>query len=110
METFSDEATGGLRVALERLRARLAEQVGDVAVLRAVERRRPEIDRLLADLERQVERVQRAAVITLVGATGAGKSTLLNALAGLRVAKEGVNRPTTREPVVYAPEIGRAHV
>lgn len=104
METFSDEATGGLRASLERLRARLREQVDDVAVLRAVERRRPEIDRLLADLERQVARVQRAAVITLVGATGAGKSTLLNALAGRRVAKEGVNRPTTREPVVYAPE------
>ncbi|MFM8410561.1 MAG: dynamin family protein, partial [Alphaproteobacteria bacterium] len=104
METFSDEATGGLRASLERLRARLREQVDDVAVLRAVERRRPEIDRLLADLDRQVARVQRAAVITLVGATGAGKSTLLNALAGRRVAKEGVNRPTTREPVVYAPE------
>jgi ATPase subunit of ABC transporter with duplicated ATPase domains len=43
-------------------------------------------------------------VITLVGSTGAGKSTLLNALAGRRIAQEGVDRPTTREPVVYAPE------
>jgi energy-coupling factor transporter ATP-binding protein EcfA2 len=104
MEAFPDQASGDLRATLDRLRARLREQVDDVALLRPVERRRPEIDRLLADLERQVERVQRAAVITLVGATGAGKSTLLNALAGRRIAKEGVNRPTTREPVVYAPE------
>jgi GTPase Era involved in 16S rRNA processing len=42
-------------------------------------------------------------VITLVGATGAGKSTLLNALAGRRIAQEGVDRPTTRQPVIYAP-------
>ena len=65
--------------------------------------RRPELDRLLADLDRQIARVQRAAVITLVGATGAGKSTLLNALAGRRIAQEGVDRPTTRRPVIYAP-------
>ena len=47
--------------------------------------------------------MQRAAVITLVGATGAGKSTLLNALAGRRIAQEGIDRPTTRRPVIYAP-------
>jgi len=104
MDAFPDEATGGLRALLERLRAGLREQVDQVSVLRAVERRRPVIDALLGDLDRQLDRVRHAAVVTLVGATGAGKSTLLNALAGRRVAKEGVNRPTTREPVVYAPE------
>jgi energy-coupling factor transporter ATP-binding protein EcfA2 len=79
-------------------------QLAVVAPLRAVAERRIELDGLLADLDRQVARVQRAAVITLVGATGAGKSTLLNALAGRRIATEGVDRPTTRQPVVYAPD------
>jgi energy-coupling factor transporter ATP-binding protein EcfA2 len=93
----------GLRLTLDRLRDRLREDVAAVDDLRAVTRRRAEMDRLLADLNRQIERVQRAAVITLVGATGAGKSTLLNALAGRRIAQEGVDRPTTRQPVIYAP-------
>ena len=92
-----------LRVTLESLRRRLQEQLAEVAPLRAVSERRPEFDGLLADLDRQIARVQRAAVITLVGATGAGKSTLLNALAGRRIAQEGVDRPTTRQPVIYAP-------
>jgi energy-coupling factor transporter ATP-binding protein EcfA2 len=92
-----------LRVALEALRRRLHAQIDVVAPLRAVAERRPELDGLLADLDRQIARVQRAAVITLVGATGAGKSTLLNALAGRRIAQEGVDRPTTRQPVIYAP-------
>ena len=92
-----------LRVTLESLRRRLHAQVEVVAPLRAVADRRPELDGLLADLDRQIARVQRAAVITLVGATGAGKSTLLNALAGRRIAQEGVDRPTTRQPVIYAP-------
>ena len=92
-----------LRLALDRLRVRLRAAVQGVTALRAVEERRGELDRLLDDLDRQVARVQRAAVITLVGATGAGKSTLLNALAGRSIAQEGVDRPTTRQPVIYAP-------
>ncbi|HEY0302904.1 MAG TPA: dynamin family protein, partial [Rhizomicrobium sp.] len=92
-----------LRLTLDRLRARLRVDVETVAPLRAVQARRSELDGLLDDLERQIARVQRAAVITLVGATGAGKSTLLNALAGKPIAQEGVDRPTTRQPVIYAP-------
>jgi len=92
-----------LRAHLDTLRSRLREDVDVVARLRAVAQRRAELDRLLGDLDRQITRVQRAAVITLVGATGAGKSTLLNALAGRRIAQEGVDRPTTRRPVIYAP-------
>jgi GTPase Era involved in 16S rRNA processing len=97
------EGTRELRVRLARLRDELRADVESVADLRAVARRRVEIDDLLSDLERQLERLQRAAVITLVGATGAGKSTLLNALVGRRVAIEGVDRPTTRQPVIHAP-------
>jgi predicted GTPase len=92
-----------LRTKLDRLRVRLHDDAAVVAVLRAVAERRAELDRLLTDLDRQVARVQRAAVITLVGATGAGKSTLLNALAGRPIAQEGADRPTTRRPVIYAP-------
>jgi GTP-binding protein EngB required for normal cell division len=92
-----------LRAQLAMLRDRLHDDVERVSTLTAVARRRTEIHHLLADLDRQLERIQRAAVITLVGATGAGKSTLLNALAGSSVAIEGVDRPTTRQPVIYAP-------
>ena len=93
----------GLRAQLAGLRAQLRDDVTAVEDLRAVRDRRAELDVLLVDLDRQMERVERAAVITLVGATGAGKSTLLNALAGSRIAVEGLDRPTTRQPVIYAP-------
>lgn len=92
-----------MRLQLFMLRDRLHDEVERVSTLTAVVRRRTEIQHLLNDLDRQLERIQRAAVITLVGATGAGKSTLLNALAGSTVAVEGVDRPTTRQPVIYAP-------
>ena len=95
--------TTELKPILDRLRRRLHEHLAIVAPLRALAERREELEALLADLDRQIARVQRAAVITLVGATGAGKSTLLNALAGRRIAQEGLDRPTTRRPVVYAP-------
>jgi energy-coupling factor transporter ATP-binding protein EcfA2 len=100
---MNDQPSDSLRMQLAMLRDRLRDDVESVSTLSAVARRRTEIDHLLTDLDRQLERVQRAAVITLVGATGAGKSTLLNALAGSAVAIEGVDRQTTRQPVIYAP-------
>jgi energy-coupling factor transporter ATP-binding protein EcfA2 len=100
---MTDGTGADLRLALGGLRDRLHEDLAGLDVLRAVRRRRREIDDLLGDLDRQLERVQHAAVVTLVGATGAGKSTLLNALVGKEVAQEGVDRPTTRRPVIYAP-------
>ncbi len=92
-----------IRNQLRALQRELQRDVDSVRELRAVAERGDELDNLLADLDRQLERSERAAVITLVGATGAGKSTLLNALAGSNIATEGVDRPTTRHPVVYAP-------
>jgi len=87
-----------VRNGLHRDRERLS-------ILRAMRSRAEELDVLLEDLDRQLQRAGEAtAVITLVGATGAGKSTLLNALAGAPVAREGIDRPTTTRAVVYAPE------
>jgi len=88
---------------LTGLRDDLERDLAQVHDLRAVLARRHTIDELLTDLERQLTRVRRAAVITLVGATGAGKSTLLNALVGQSIAREGDARPTTSVPVVYRP-------
>jgi GTP-binding protein EngB required for normal cell division len=91
------------RVRVRRARDCLRQAVDSVADLRAVAARRGVIDDLLADLDRQLERTERTAVVALVGATGAGKSSLLNAFVGRPVAPEGVDRPTTRAPVIYAP-------
>ena len=92
-----------LSVKLGALCAELDADIERVKVLSAFGRHRDRIERLRADLTRQLDRVHKAPVITLVGATGAGKSTLLNALVGRRVAVEGTERPTTRRPVIYAP-------
>lgn len=53
-------------------------------------------------LDQLEERLDRRLVVTLIGPSGAGKSTLLNALAqhdGLSAV--GINRPTTKEIVVF---------
>jgi energy-coupling factor transporter ATP-binding protein EcfA2 len=85
------------------LRRELERDLASVREFTAVAEHEPEIEDLVADLDRQLGRVRGAAVITLVGSTGAGKSTLLNALAGRPVAREGSSRPTTEVPVIYRP-------
>ena len=69
-----------------------------------LEPERARLERLTEDYARGVARPEAALVMAVVGATGAGKSTLVNALAGEPVAQEGMDRPTTRQAVVYAPE------
>jgi len=44
----------------------------------------------------------RKLVVAIAGPSGAGKSTLLNALAGRVLSPTGLQRPTTRQVVVYA--------
>ncbi|MEE2939750.1 MAG: dynamin family protein, partial [Planctomycetota bacterium] len=94
---------GGARDTLVRLDAGLRRDLDEVGVLRVVGSESARLDELRQDLSRQLERVQDAAVVCLVGSTGAGKSTLLNALVGREVAREGVDRPTTSAPVIYRP-------
>lgn len=43
----------------------------------------------------------RPLIVAFFGGTGVGKSTLLNRLAGDRVAKTGIERPTSREITVF---------
>jgi energy-coupling factor transporter ATP-binding protein EcfA2 len=83
----------------EVLRALLDDAVG----LPALAPSRPLLGRLADDYARTRALAARPLRIALVGSTGAGKSTLLNALAGTLLAREGVDRPTSSEPVAYAP-------
>ena len=53
-------------------------------------------------IDRLEQRLDRKLIVTLVGPTGSGKSTLLNALAGSDdLSPTGVDRPTTRQIVVF---------
>ena len=97
------ESRAATRDALVSLRASLASDLARAAELRVIADASESLDDLSADLDAQLDRARKAAVICLVGSTGAGKSTLLNALVGRDVAVEGVDRPTTSAPVIYRP-------
>ena len=63
-------------------------------------------DEAVAEAERVAHQVDRrlafsgsSTVVALAGATGSGKSSLFNALSGTDLARVGVTRPTTSEPL-----------
>src|SRR5437868_8047821 len=66
---------------------------------------RAALEGIVTDLRRKAEDLdvdRPLLVIVLMGGTGVGKSTLLNALAmDQAIAQASVQRPTTRDPVVY---------
>ncbi len=85
-------------VALDRRLAALA-QAADLSEGRlppaAVEQARVVADRARA--RRGLS--EQLTVVAFAGSTGAGKSTLFNSIVGAEVAKTGVLRPTTAEPL-----------
>lgn len=99
----SVRASSGTRDALVSLRSRLEADLDAASVVRDVAESGGSLAELRGDLDIQLDRARKAAVVCLVGSTGAGKSTLLNALVGREVAKEGIDRPTTSAPVIYRP-------
>jgi GTPase Era involved in 16S rRNA processing len=78
--------------------------VTEASVLPSLVSRAGHLKKLAQDFARTHPQDQRALVVALIGATGAGKSTLLNALAGRNLATEGVDRPTSRFAIAYAPD------
>ncbi|HSK27428.1 MAG TPA: GTP-binding protein [Jiangellales bacterium] len=85
--------------------AALAERLEALGVAAAAgEGRVAEVDvaRARAVVERATERSQLSAehtVVALAGATGSGKSSLFNEITGIDLARVGVRRPTTAEPL-----------
>jgi GTP-binding protein EngB required for normal cell division len=81
------ERLDALAVAVEDANGRLPDELVDGAreiVNRAGQRRRLSTDH---------------TVVALAGATGSGKSSLFNAVAGIELARVGLRRPTTAEPL-----------
>ncbi|MBY0230431.1 MAG: GTPase domain-containing protein [Gemmataceae bacterium] len=65
---------------------------------------RATLEGIANDLKRQADSLDMEApllVVMLMGVTGVGKSTLFNALAGGTLAAASIQRPTTKDPVVY---------
>ena len=60
------------------------------------------LERVRAVVERAGQRRRLSTdhtVVALAGATGSGKSSIFNAVAGIELARVGVRRPTTGEPL-----------
>jgi GTP-binding protein EngB required for normal cell division len=58
-----------------------------------------EAERVTRQVDRRLALSGSATVVALAGATGSGKSSLFNALSGTELARVGVTRPTTSEPL-----------
>ncbi|GAA3693305.1 50S ribosome-binding GTPase [Microlunatus aurantiacus] len=88
-----DDATG----VADRVRA-LAE-AADACRGRVPDEVITEAERVATQVDRRLAFSGSATVVALAGATGSGKSSLFNALSGTELARVGVTRPTTSEPL-----------
>lgn len=70
----------------------------------ARERARQLRDHLEGFVRPRAADIDAPLLVLLLGPTGGGKSSLLNTIAGAKVSRAGVLRPTTREAVLYASE------
>jgi GTP-binding protein EngB required for normal cell division len=91
--TRPDDATG----VADRVRA-LAEATEDCRG-RVPAEVVTEAERVATQVDRRLAFSGSATVVALAGATGSGKSSLFNALSGTDLARVGVTRPTTSEPL-----------
>lgn len=93
-----EERLAGLSLATRVARGRVADDAVDSAA------------EVLAVAAARREFATDQTVVALAGATGAGKSSILNAIVGEPVARAGVLRPTTGEPLaaVWQPGPGVA--
>ncbi|NLT74684.1 MAG: ATP-binding cassette domain-containing protein [Chloroflexi bacterium] len=62
-----------------------------------------EVGWVRGQLGRLAESWERRLLVAIVGPSGAGKSTLINALARRSISAVGLERPTTRQVVAFAP-------
>lgn len=91
--TRSDETTG----LPDRVRA-LAE-AADACDGRVPAEVVEEARRVARQVDKRLAFSGSATVVALAGATGSGKSSLFNAVSGTDLARVGVTRPTTSEPL-----------
>lgn len=104
MEPASEPILRKLAPALRELERRLRGWLGEERLQALSVLDHADLEGAAEDLGRQGEALhQERPLLTILfmGGTGVGKSTLLNALAGGNIAQASLQRPTTRDPVVY---------
>ena len=112
LKSSSEPLLRTLAPALRELERRLRSWLNAPNRFPLTTLQRATLEGLAGDLARQGEALQLdqpLLVIALMGGTGVGKSTLLNALAGGAIAQASLQRPTTRDPVVYYHESIEPH-
>ena len=80
-------------------RVKALGQAADLAVGRSSDALVGEAKRVAYHVDRRLAFSGDNTVVALGGATGSGKSSLFNAISGTQLARSGVRRPTTGQPM-----------
>ena len=80
-------------------RVRALDEAAEACQGRVEEEIVAEARRVTHQVDQRLALSGSATVVALAGATGSGKSSLFNALSGTDLARVGVRRPTTSEPL-----------